>query len=169
MRLGQTRDHRRRAPGGYRPGPGAKNAALPVLAASLLSGQSLPLSNVADAADLHTMLALLRRLGTAMDVGPSRVLSISSGSLTNTEAIYVRKMRASFRMLGPLAARLGEALFRCPAAAPSAPVPSISTSRPSSGRAPGERSPSAQPILPGWRRRTLTARPRSSIAPAIRR
>ncbi len=95
---------------------GAKNAALPLLAAGLLSGQSLTLSNVPDVADVHTMAALLRGLGAEVREGPPGVLAISSGSLTNTEATYdiVRKMRASFLVLGPLVARLGEAHISLP-------------------------------------------------------
>ncbi len=96
---------------------GAKNAALPLMAAGMLTDERLVLSNVAKLADIQTMTALLTQHGIAVDpVGnDGRVLSIG-GSISNTEAPYdiVRKMRASVLVLGPLLARVGEARVSLP-------------------------------------------------------
>ena len=96
---------------------GAKNAALPLMAAGLLTDQRLILSNVPKLADIKTMGELLAQHGIAVDkVGnEGRVLSLG-GSITNTEAPYdiVRQMRASFLVLGPLMARVGEARVSLP-------------------------------------------------------
>jgi UDP-N-acetylglucosamine 1-carboxyvinyltransferase len=85
---------------------GAKNAALPLMAAGLLTDQRLVLENVADLADLTTMAALLTQHGIAVEPEQKRCLSLG-GAITNTEAPYdiVRKMRASILVLGPLLAR----------------------------------------------------------------
>jgi len=96
---------------------GAKNAALPLMAAGLLTADRLVLSNVPRLADIQTMSALLAQHGVAVDpVGNAgRMLSIG-GAITNTEAPYdiVRKMRASVLVLGPLLARVGEARVSLP-------------------------------------------------------
>ncbi len=85
---------------------GAKNAALPLMAAGLLTDERLVLDNVADLADLTTMAALLSQHGIAVEAEQARCLSLG-GAITNTEAPYdiVRKMRASILVLGPLLAR----------------------------------------------------------------
>lgn len=95
---------------------GAKNSTLPLMAASLLGGKPLSLTNVPDVADVHAMADLLRGLGaTIADDGPG-MLTIDSGPLANAEATYdiVRKMRASFLVLGPLVARFGRARISLP-------------------------------------------------------
>ena len=96
---------------------GAKNAALPLMAAGLLTDQRLVLGNVPKLADIETMGALLAQHGIAVDrVGnEGRVLSLG-GTITNTEAPYdiVRKMRASILVLGPLLARCREARVSLP-------------------------------------------------------
>jgi UDP-N-acetylglucosamine 1-carboxyvinyltransferase len=96
---------------------GAKNAALPLMAAGLLTEQRLVLSNVPRLDDITTMTALLAQHGIAVDpVGnDSRTLSLG-GPISNTEAPYdiVRKMRASVLVLGPLLARTGEARVSLP-------------------------------------------------------
>jgi UDP-N-acetylglucosamine 1-carboxyvinyltransferase len=96
---------------------GAKNAALPLMAAGLLTEERLVLSNVPRLADIQTMTALLSQHGIAIDpVGnDGRTLSLG-GAITNTEAPYdiVRKMRASVLVLGPLLARVGEARVSLP-------------------------------------------------------
>jgi UDP-N-acetylglucosamine 1-carboxyvinyltransferase len=96
---------------------GAKNAALPLMAAGLLTEQRLVLSNVPRLDDVTTMSALLGQHGIAVDpVGnDGRTLSLG-GAITNTEAPYdiVRKMRASVLVLGPLLARTGEARVSLP-------------------------------------------------------
>jgi UDP-N-acetylglucosamine 1-carboxyvinyltransferase len=96
---------------------GAKNAALPLMVAGLLTDQRLTLSNVPRLADVQTMTLLLRQHGIAVDpvTNDGRTLSIG-GAIANTEAPYdiVRKMRASFLVLGPLLARVGEARVSLP-------------------------------------------------------
>jgi UDP-N-acetylglucosamine 1-carboxyvinyltransferase len=96
---------------------GAKNAALPLMAAGLLTEERLQLSNVPRLADIDTMTSLLRQHGIAIDpVGnDGRTLSLG-GAITSTEAPYdiVRKMRASVLVLGPLLARCREARVSLP-------------------------------------------------------
>jgi UDP-N-acetylglucosamine 1-carboxyvinyltransferase len=95
---------------------GAKNAALPLMAAGLLTEERLLLTRVPRLADIETMAALLSQHGIATDRDEAaRTLSLG-GPITNTEAPYdiVRKMRASFLVLGPLLARLGEARVSLP-------------------------------------------------------
>ncbi|HET6235152.1 MAG TPA: UDP-N-acetylglucosamine 1-carboxyvinyltransferase [Acetobacteraceae bacterium] len=96
---------------------GAKNAALPLMAAAMLTEDRLVLSNVPRLADIQTMTVLLAQHGLAIDpVGnDGRTLSLG-GAITSTEAPYdiVRKMRASFLVLGPLVARVGEARVSLP-------------------------------------------------------
>ncbi len=96
---------------------GAKNAALPLMAAGLLTDERLVLTNVPLLADVETMGILIAQHGVAVDrpTNDGRTLSIG-GRITNTTAPYdiVRKMRASFLVLGPLAARTGEARVSLP-------------------------------------------------------
>jgi UDP-N-acetylglucosamine 1-carboxyvinyltransferase len=96
---------------------GAKNAALPLMAAALLTDERLVLSNVPRLSDVQTMGLLLAQHGLAVEpIGnEGRMLSLG-GAITNTEAPYdiVRKMRASFLVLGPLLARIGEARVSLP-------------------------------------------------------
>jgi UDP-N-acetylglucosamine 1-carboxyvinyltransferase len=109
---------------------GAKNAALPLMAAGLLTDERVVLSNVPFLADIRTMAALLAQHGIAVDrpaggageneatgAGDAarRTLSIG-GPITSTEAPYdiVREMRASVLVLGPLLARMGEAKVSLP-------------------------------------------------------
>jgi UDP-N-acetylglucosamine 1-carboxyvinyltransferase len=96
---------------------GAKNAALPLMAAGLLTDERLTLTNVPALADIATMASLLRTLGIAVEpVGnDGRTLSIG-GAIASSEAPYdiVRKMRASVLVLGPLVARTGTARVSLP-------------------------------------------------------
>ena len=96
---------------------GAKNAALPLMTAGLLTEDRLVLSNVPRLADIQTMSQLLAQHGIAVEpIGNvGRQLSLG-GAITNTEAPYdiVRKMRASVLVLGPLLARVGEARVSLP-------------------------------------------------------
>ena len=96
---------------------GAKNAALPLMAAGLLTDCRLVLTNVPKLDDITTMSLLLAQHGIAVEpIGnDGRTLSLGGG-ISNTEAPYdiVRKMRASFLVLGPLLARVGEARVSLP-------------------------------------------------------
>jgi len=96
---------------------GAKNAALPILAAGLLTDQPVTIDNLPALADIAFMRNLLVTLGMAIeqpDGGHRLVLTTSA--ITNTTADYdlVRKMRASVLVLGPLLARTGEAQVSLP-------------------------------------------------------
>jgi UDP-N-acetylglucosamine 1-carboxyvinyltransferase len=103
---------------------GAKNAALPLMTAALLSDQTLTLSNLPHLADITTLANLLVQHGVeihmngdAADNGHvGRVLELSANTITSTRAPYdlVRKMRASILVLGPLLAREGRAEVSLP-------------------------------------------------------
>ncbi|MDO4987660.1 MAG: UDP-N-acetylglucosamine 1-carboxyvinyltransferase [Synergistes sp.] len=95
---------------------GAKNAALPVMAAAiLLKNASLTLSNVPDLYDIRTMCDLLRNLGASVEFeGHSMRISVPEKLNTETPTDLVRKMRASSLVLGPLVARWGHALLPLP-------------------------------------------------------
>jgi UDP-N-acetylglucosamine 1-carboxyvinyltransferase len=94
---------------------GAKNAALPILAAGLLASDELVLSNVPELADVATMVRLLRGMGVAIERSGARC-SLRAASVTATEAPYelVKTMRASVLVLGPLLARFGHARVSLP-------------------------------------------------------
>jgi UDP-N-acetylglucosamine 1-carboxyvinyltransferase len=94
---------------------GAKNAALPLMAACLLSDEPLVLRNVPRLADIDLMEKLLRSFGVAVH-HRSGAVALSADAIRNTTAVYdlVRQMRASFLVLGPLVARRGEARVSLP-------------------------------------------------------
>lgn len=95
---------------------GAKNAALPVMAASiLLRGERLTLEKVPDLYDIHTMAELLRQLGASV-LFENNEMTIDVPDKLNwdTPAELVRKMRASSLVLGPLVARCGKAVLPLP-------------------------------------------------------
>ena len=94
---------------------GAKNAALPILCAGLLSADTLQLANVPRLQDVATMLKLLRQMGLRVEQDGER-LALNGGSVDNYEAPYemVKTMRASILVLGPLLARFGEARVSLP-------------------------------------------------------
>ncbi len=94
---------------------GAKNAALPLMAASLLTPEPQTLYNVPDLRDTRTILALLEALGVVWEK-QGDTLIINSEKLSNFEASYdlVKTMRASVLVLGPLLARLGRARVSLP-------------------------------------------------------
>jgi UDP-N-acetylglucosamine 1-carboxyvinyltransferase len=95
---------------------GAKNAALPQIAAALLSSERLELGNVPEVTDVDTMLSLLREFGVIATCGPAGALALDAGAARNTEASYeiVRRMRASILVLAPLLARFGSARVSMP-------------------------------------------------------
>ena len=94
---------------------GAKNAALPILCASLLTADPLELSNVPQLQDIATTIRLLKLLGVKTERDEER-LTLQADSLGSTEAPYelVKTMRASILVLGPLLARFGEARVSLP-------------------------------------------------------
>ncbi len=94
---------------------GAKNAALPILCASLLTGDSLQLGNVPDLNDIATMRRLLQQMGVALEENGAQV-TLSAAHIDKLEAPYdmVKTMRAAILVLGPLVARFGEAKVSLP-------------------------------------------------------
>jgi UDP-N-acetylglucosamine 1-carboxyvinyltransferase len=95
---------------------GAKNAALPVLCASLLSTDTLTVHNVPQLRDVSTMLQLLRSMGVEFVLGDDGSVELSAAKIANPLAPYemVKTMRASILVLGPLLARCGEATVSLP-------------------------------------------------------
>jgi len=95
---------------------GAKNAALPVLCAALLTQESLKINNVPALQDITTMLTLLKQMGTSITAHNSSEVVLSAVELTNLVAPYemVKTMRAAILVLGPLLARAGEANISLP-------------------------------------------------------
>ena len=93
---------------------GAKNAALPIMCAALLSDQPLTLANVPNLMDVSTMSRLLAQMGVAVDGGGRYVLHAKK--ITDPTAPYelVKTMRASVLVLGPLLARCGRAKVSLP-------------------------------------------------------
>lgn len=94
---------------------GAKNAALPILCAGLLSADTVALSNVPRLQDVATMQKLLRQMGLAVE-DKGTVLELCGRDVAKLEAPYemVKTMRASILVLGPLLARFGEAKVSLP-------------------------------------------------------
>ena len=94
---------------------GAKNAALPILAASLLCEGKHRVSNVPRLTDVMTFGGILRNMGVSFERQDNDIL-VDSTSLSNPEAPYdlVRTMRASVLVLGPLVARMGKARVSLP-------------------------------------------------------
>lgn len=95
---------------------GAKNAALPILCAGLLTADTVTLSNVPKLNDISTTLKLLGQLGARCERDSDDTVSITANQLTALEAPYelVKTMRASILVLGPLLARFGEARVSLP-------------------------------------------------------
>lgn len=94
---------------------GAKNAALPILCAGLLTADDVVLHNVPGLQDVATMLKLLRQMGLSA-TEENGVVTLNGGAITSLEAPYemVKTMRASILVLGPLLARFGEAKVSLP-------------------------------------------------------
>jgi len=94
---------------------GAKNAALPILAASLLTREPMRVANVPKLNDVRTMVALLKRMGVQATIGLDGV-DLDASQVTEPYAPYdlVKTMRASILALGPLTARFGEARVSLP-------------------------------------------------------
>jgi len=94
---------------------GAKNAALPILCAGLLTSGDLELSNVPRLHDVRTILKLLAQTGLKVTQDDERV-TLNGASITSLEAPYelVKTMRASILVLGPLLARFGQAKVSLP-------------------------------------------------------
>ena len=88
---------------------GAKNSALPIIAATILSDKSVKLTNLPNVVDIRTLLKLLDILGGTVEHN-NTIADINNGTMNSTKAVYeiVSQMRASILVLGPLLARFGE-------------------------------------------------------------
>lgn len=95
---------------------GAKNAALPAIAAALLSERPVALDRLPPVADIRTMKKLLSGMGVAVSGEAPGTVTLDASRIASTEAPYdlVRTMRASILVLGPLLARFGEARVSLP-------------------------------------------------------
>ena len=102
---------------GQIPISGAKNTCLKLMTAALLCDEPLTLTNVPRLSDIGTLSTLLTSLGCEVALlNGGNVMALSAGEITNSKADYemVRKLRASFNVLGPLVARHGEAIVSLP-------------------------------------------------------
>jgi UDP-N-acetylglucosamine 1-carboxyvinyltransferase len=95
---------------------GAKNAALPIMSAALLTDGWVTLSNLPALRDIQTEKKLLSFLGVALEEGPEGTLRLNGSKIDRFEAPYdlVKTMRASILVLGPLVARFGRARVSLP-------------------------------------------------------
>lgn len=95
---------------------GAKNAALPILAASLLTAAPVRVCNIPHLHDVTTIISLLGQLGTRITLDERSNIEIDASNVTSFHAPYelVRTMRASVLVLGPLLSRFGKAIVSLP-------------------------------------------------------
>src|SRR5437763_3536137 len=95
---------------------GAKNAALPIMCAALLTDQRVALSNVPSLVDVSTMGKLLRQMGVEVHRPADGQLTLCAAAVSDPTAPYelVKTMRASVLVLGPLLARCGRARVSLP-------------------------------------------------------
>jgi UDP-N-acetylglucosamine 1-carboxyvinyltransferase len=95
---------------------GAKNAALPIMASSLLANGPLKIGNLPHLNDITTTMELLGGMGLTLTVGDKLQVTIDSSTISNFFAPYnlVKTMRASILVLGPLLARFGQAKVSLP-------------------------------------------------------
>lgn len=95
---------------------GAKNAALPILAASLLSGEPIQISNIPHLQDVTTIVSLLSQMGVRITLDERSNIEVDASHLESFHAPYelVRTMRASILVLGPLLSRFGQAEVSLP-------------------------------------------------------
>ena len=90
---------------------GAKNAALPILAATLLADEPVTIGNLPHLHDITTMIELLGCMGVGLTIDEKMSIEVDAGSITEYSAPYelVKTMRASILVLGPMVARFGRA------------------------------------------------------------
>lgn len=95
---------------------GAKNAVLPILAATLLMSEPVTLSNIPHLNDVTTIMELLGRMGVQLTLDESMTIEVDSSQVDNFKAPYelVKTMRASILVLGPLLGRFGKAEVSLP-------------------------------------------------------
>lgn len=104
---------------------GAKNAVLPILAATLLTDQKVTITNIPHLNDVTTMMALLCRMGVKITVGDKMSIEVDASCVSSFKAPYelVKTMRASIVVLGPLLARFGSAEVSLPGGCAIGPRP----------------------------------------------
>ena len=104
---------------------GAKNAVLPILAATLLSDEPVTIANVPHLHDVTTLVSLLGEMGVSVTISEKMDITVDSSTLNTMKAPYdlVKTMRASILALGPLVARYGEALVALPGGCAIGPRP----------------------------------------------
>jgi UDP-N-acetylglucosamine 1-carboxyvinyltransferase len=104
---------------------GAKNAALPLMAAALLTEEPVHLENAPRLVDIRTMARLLRHMGAQVEGAGTERMTLQAPAITRAEAPYdlVKTMRASVLVLGPLVARLGRARVSLPGGCAIGPRP----------------------------------------------
>lgn len=106
------------------PASGAKNACLPILAASILAKGQVKLTRVPDISDVHTMLGILAGIGVKYEwAGPEELHLDTSSVITTAPEELVRQMNASFDITGPLLACYGEANISLPGGCRLGPRP----------------------------------------------
>lgn len=95
---------------------GAKNAALPIIAMTILAKNDVLLQNLPNVVDVKTLIQLLSMLGGKSIIKDSNTIVLNTDSINNTKVVYdiVRKMRASILLLGPLLARFRECQVSLP-------------------------------------------------------
>jgi len=95
---------------------GSKNAALPILASTLLASSPITIKNVPHLQDVTTTMELLGRMGVELTVDEKMNIEVDSSTINSFEAPYelVKTMRASILVLGPLVARFGAAVVSLP-------------------------------------------------------
>lgn len=104
---------------------GAKNAVLPILAATLLTDQKILISNIPHLNDVTTIMTLLARLGVKITINDKMGIEVDASSVNSYKAPYelVKTMRASIVVLGPLLARFGRAEVSLPGGCAIGPRP----------------------------------------------
>jgi len=105
---------------------GSKNTALPLMSAALLTDGPVTLTNIPDLKDIHTFRRVIEVTGTTVDHAPDRhTMTLDAGTLSRAEAPYelVKRMRASFYMLGALLGRMGKARVSLPGGCAWGPRP----------------------------------------------
>ncbi|AOT70064.1 UDP-N-acetylglucosamine 1-carboxyvinyltransferase [Geosporobacter ferrireducens] len=95
---------------------GAKNSVLPIIAASLLAQEQCALEDIPELKDVEVICEVLASIGSDIKKNANGIIEINSSRIDNFEAPYelVRKMRASFLVMGPLLARMGRARIALP-------------------------------------------------------
>jgi UDP-N-acetylglucosamine 1-carboxyvinyltransferase len=94
----------------------AKNAILPIIAASLLSGEDCILNEIPYLEDVRVMGEVIQSIGASFEVLEGESLKIKASNIINHEPVYelIRKMRASFLVMGPMLARIGKVRISLP-------------------------------------------------------